>query len=308
MRLVWIAAVVVLVAACGAGDDATTTTVAPATTTTSTVATTTTSAPTTTETTTTTTTTTTSPPVMVETAVYFLATPAVGASGPFLVPVARETPGSPTDAVAALIAGPGSAESEAGLSSAIPPATRLIDLSVVDGVAAVDLSGDFADTAGSFDAIARLGQLTWTVTRFEEIDGLRLLLDGEVVDVFSAEGLELDDPLTREDFLELRPPILVDTPLYGGEVESSFAMGGVAFVFEATVPYEVLRENGVIADGFFTALDSPPNWGAFSGTVDLGDVAPVAGADYDLILRVWTEDNERGGRDWVMEYPLRLAE
>ena len=58
----------------------------------------------------------------------------------------------------------------------------------------MDLSGEFDDGGGSFGMFARLAQVVYTVTRSADIDEVVFSVDGEVVTVFSAEGIGSTEP------------------------------------------------------------------------------------------------------------------
>lgn len=49
-----------------------------------------------------------------------------------------------------------------------------------------------SQTGGSFGMFARLAQVVYTVTRSAEVDEVVFSVDGEMVTVFSAEGIELN--------------------------------------------------------------------------------------------------------------------
>lgn len=107
-----------------------------------------------------------------------------------------------TAAVKALIAGPTEAEKTTwpAIGTAIPAETKLLGLSIKDKVAKVDLSGEFDDGGGSFAMLARLAQVVYTLEAFPTIDAVEFYLDGEKVEVFSSEGIELDGPQRLDDF------------------------------------------------------------------------------------------------------------
>lgn len=115
----------------------------------------------------------------------------------------RRTPA--TAAVRALLRGPTPAERAHGLGSAVPAGTRLLGLTVRGGLATVDLSRRFASGGGSASMQARLGQLVYTLTSIPRVQRVGLRLEGRTVRVFSAEGLILDQPLTRRSFPEFMP-------------------------------------------------------------------------------------------------------
>jgi hypothetical protein len=106
-------------------------------------------------------------------------------------------------AIEQLLAGPTATEVAAGYGTQIPGDTRLRDLVITDGVAVVDLSGEFESGGGTLGLTLRLAQVACTLDAFPTVDGVRFALDGEVVDVFSGDGLVIDEPVTCSDYTEV---------------------------------------------------------------------------------------------------------
>lgn len=206
-------------------------------------------------------------------------------------------------AVEELLAGPSAAEADAGLGTAIPAGVELLDVEVADGVVTVDLSGRFADGGGSASMFARLAQLVFTVTGFEEArSGVRLRLDGADVETFSSEGIVLDGPQTRADYEEQSPAILVETPAVGDAVGPPLRVAGTANVFEATVLWELAADGRRLAGGFATATCGTGCRGAFAVEASFDPGEATAG-----MLTVWEPSAMDGSRTKVVEIPLRLA-
>ena len=124
--------------------------------------------------------------------------------------VMREIPY--TEAVASatmkeLLAGPTDAEKTTwpAISTAIPEGSELLGLTIDDGIAKVDLSEEFESGGGTFSVTARLAQVVYTLEQFETIDAVEFYIEGELVEVFSSEGLILDGPQSLDDFSDLLP-------------------------------------------------------------------------------------------------------
>lgn len=167
---------------------------------------------------------------------------------------AERTPRVATTALRSLLAGPTPQEAAAGLSTAIPKDTKLLGVSVEDGVATVDLSSEYESGGGSLSMTARLAQVVFTLTQFPTVHRVRFALDGEPVHVFSGEGIVLDHPVGRADYDLLLPAIVVDTPAPHATVHSPARVAGNADVFEANVTVRILDEHGrEIARDFTTA-------------------------------------------------------
>jgi hypothetical protein len=232
------------------------------------------------------------------------------AGGPFLAPVARylADPATPEVAVDLLLAGPTTAESSQvpAFSSAVPAGTtRNGSIDVVFGVATVDLSESFDDGGGSATMLARLGQLTYTLTTFATIDTVLLELDGVPVTVFSSEGIDISGGLDRDYFLDTGavPEILVDTPAAWQYVEGPIDVTGVARVFEATVDWELLDNDGaVLRSGFTTASIGGPFWGRFAFAIPYTVTERQVGS-----LVVWETSAMDGSRTDLRETPVWLT-
>ena len=108
-----------------------------------------------------------------------------------------------TAALDALLAGPTSAERAAGDATAIPTGTRLLGVSVKDGVATADLTSDYESGGGSHSMQVRLAQVVYTLTQFPTVKRVLFALDGTPVNVFSSEGIVLDHPVGRSDYANL---------------------------------------------------------------------------------------------------------
>ncbi len=118
-------------------------------------------------------------------------------------PVPR-VPGIGAEAVKALLAGPTPAESRSGFSTAVPPGTRFIGLAIDgNGIAKVDLTRDFESGGGSLGLTLRLAQVTCTLNQFPSVEGVRFALAGELVSVFSGNGIVIDKPVTCDSYREV---------------------------------------------------------------------------------------------------------
>lgn len=129
------------------------------------------------------------------------------ARGEKLEPVTRTVPSVPrigAEAVKALLAGPTAAETRDGFSTAVPKETRFLDLTIdAAGIAKVDLSRDFESGGGTLGLTMRLAQVTCTVGQFPTVKGVRFALNGELVNVFSGNGIVIDRPVTCDSYREV---------------------------------------------------------------------------------------------------------
>ena len=140
------------------------------------------------------------------------------ARGERLVPVARtheQTPGVATAAINALLAGPTRAERKSRLGTAVPTDTRLLGISIENGIATVDLTSEYQSGGGSLSMQMRLAQVVYTVTQFPTVKAVLFQLDGAPVNVFSGEGIILDHPVGRTDYKDLAPTSPTVTGTWG---------------------------------------------------------------------------------------------
>lgn len=226
---------------------------------------------------------------------------------PWLFVTERTEPFDPAVGAAALTSlfdGPTEAERSVGVSTAVPEDTELLSLSIEDGLATADLSGEYESGGGSASMFLRLAQLTYTLTQFESVDEVIFTLDGQPVgEFFSEAGIVIDDPMTREDWEELLPPILVRGPVVGDRVPSPITVTGTANVFEATVSISVFDASGTEIVRTFTT--------ATCGTGCRGDYSETVRYDVDRtqpgVVRVFESSAENGEPINVVEIPVTLV-
>jgi spore germination protein GerM len=247
-------------------------------------------------------TTTTSLPPGEEFPVYFFFDGFPVEPGPYLAPVARSGAAEIGDALTALLSDVTEAESEMGLSSAIPEGTALLGVGVANGIASIDLSREFESGGGSLSVLGRVAQVVYTATSFEDIDAVEFLIEGVPVDVLTGEGLIVDRPQTRSDYLDLLPAIFIDEPSWGSGVVSTMTVSGLALTESGVVHYVVVDADGlIVAEGDITTLVGDRS--EFTTTVDLGSVVnPGLGS-----IIVFESDPD-GTQLHVLEYPLTIRE
>ncbi|NNC78715.1 MAG: hypothetical protein HKN94_01065 [Acidimicrobiales bacterium] len=310
--LIAFVALALVAAACGSSattTDATTTT-EPATTTTaeptSTTApeTTTTADPATTTSAEPATTTTEPPPPAVERAVYWAWTiDSIVANSPERLGTGGRTVASPADAIDALLAGPNTVEAEIGMGTNIPAGTTFLGLDITDGVATIDLSGDFEQSGGTLGETFRAGQVVFTLTQFDEVELVKFRIDGVDVTELGSHGMDVTDGLDRDDFESIRALITVEGPYPGSVVTDPFHITGESNTFEAGVEYAVVDWDGIIIDeGFTTATNGNGVWGRFDIEVDVPDGTEGRGG-----VIVFETSARDGSQVNVVEYPIEFG-
>jgi hypothetical protein len=180
-----------------------------------------------------------------------------------------------------LLAGPTEQEgAELEFTTAIPEDIEGVVASVEDGVATVELSAELPDEP--------LAQVVYTLTQFVTV---------ESVDI---QG----NTLTRADFEDFTPQILVESPLAFDTVTSPFRVTGTANTFEATFSYEVTDTDGLIVDeNFVTATSGTGTRGTFDFTTEPFTV-PFDGVGSLIVFELSAKD---GSRINLVEIPLRMV-
>ena len=234
---------------------------------------------------------------------YYVLDGEVGVEG--LVPTLREVPETTAVARAAMetllrgeILGDYSR-----LSTAIPTGTRLLGLSIRDGIATVDLSREFESGGGSASAFRRLGQVVYTLTQFSTVQAVLFQVEGRTVTTFGSEGIVLEGPQARDDFLDILPSIFVDRPAYGAAAGNPARVTGNADVFEATFRIAILDGAGrKLVDQQAMATCGTGCRGTFDATLRYD----VAKAQWGT-LRTYFGSAKDGTPTDVRDYPVWLT-
>jgi hypothetical protein len=130
-----------------------------------------------------------------------------------------------------------------------PTVTLRSPVRIAGGTIVVDLAGVVAANVGTELAHLTVQQLVFTVQgALQSTDPVRILVDGEPVPelwgaVATAEPVERGDPYT------VRSLVQIDSPAHGATIGREFEVTGQAAVFEATVLWEVLRDDTVVRSG-----------------------------------------------------------
>ena len=204
-----------------------------------------------------------------------------------------------TQAVESLLVGPTDEETGIAMSSEVPEDTELLGIDVADGTATVDLSSAFESGGGSLAMQARVAQVVFTLTQFPTVDDVTITLDGDSVDGIGGEGVPAQG-LTRADFEDLTPLVLVETPVPFESVSAPLEAAGTSNTFEATVDYSLIDADGTVLDeGFATATAGSGTWGTFEVTIDADLSDSGTGT-----LTMFQTNQETGGRQDVYEVPI----
>jgi spore germination protein GerM len=100
-----------------------------------------------------------------------------------------------------LLAGP----SEGTDSTTIPQGTQLLGLKAENNNIHVNLSENFTTGGGSTSMMGRVGQVVYTATSLNPQAKVYIEVNGKLLEVLGGEGVELQQPLTRESFQKNYP-------------------------------------------------------------------------------------------------------
>ncbi len=229
-----------------------------------------------------------------------------------------------TAALELLLAGPGDDVLEEGSISAIPEGISVVSADLGDdGTVRVELSGDLlgADVTGELadrlttpaagqDGSAedrvrrlRLAQIVFTMTQFETITAVNLVVDGEPVAVTDFLGNAIEGPVTRDAFEDVTPLILIEQPLPGETIEAKFTVSGTANTFEASLFLRLTTEDGeVLLDEPIQATSGSGTRGTFEASLMVPggtSTGPVTLLGYEASARDGSEVN-------LFEVPLQF--
>ena len=223
-----------------------------------------------------------------------------------LVPTLRVVPksaGVARAAMTALLESDRITDDYEQIATAVPAGTRLLGISIKNGVATVDLSSEFESGGGSSSGMYRLGQVVYTLTQFSTVRAVLFQVEGRTVTTFGSEGIVLDGPQTRKDVEELLPSMFVDRPAFGAAANNPARITGSANVFEATFRVALLDgSRKVLVDKMTMATCGT----GCRGTFDITLQYDVPRAQWGT-LRVYFGSAVDGSPEDIRDYPVWLT-
>lgn len=201
--------------------------------------------------------------------------------------------------------GPGFPELPAGseLSNVVPPEVQIIKLTPTGPPASywvADMNEAFLAGAGGLLAdMTMLNQLIYTITYGEGTDaGVLFTVDGEPIDAFGSEGLDLTEPVYRTTFQDGLAPIFLTEPIY--EQAFGYQVVGMANVFEASLIVQVIDADGnVTHEEPVMATCGSGCWGEFSTEIDANLITPGESS-----IRLLTYSAQDGSPTDVITVPI----
>lgn len=167
----------------------------------------------------------------------------------------------------------------------------------------VDLSSEFGSGGGSMSMQMRVAQVVYQATQFSGIESARIMLEGEEVDAIGGEGIIVSEPLTRRDFQDFAPNVVVEQPRPGDEFSPGDIVSGFANVFEANVSFRVLDADGKeLKTDFTTATCGTGCWGDYEKALNFPLDSPQEGR-----IEVLTYSAEDGSPQDVISIPVMLV-
>ncbi|MDR3020812.1 MAG: GerMN domain-containing protein [Treponema sp.] len=104
------------------------------------------------------------------------------------------------DALNTILAGPSADELARGVVNLIPQNTRILSATIRGNTAYISFSEDFMfNTFGVEGYVAQLRQIVWTVTEFQNIRDVQILIEGRRLD-YLGEGIWIGSPIGRQSF------------------------------------------------------------------------------------------------------------
>ena len=173
-----------------------------------------------------------------------------------------------------------------------PEGVQVLGTSQDGDVLTVDLSGEALDgQAGSAVEALSVQQLVHTATAAQpDATSVQITVDGEEQETLWGAA-SIREPVGRGPATETLGPVWILTPTEGGTVARGAEFGGVATVFEATVNWQWLQGETVVAEGFSTASEGAPGRGDWS--------SPVEVPPGDYVLKAFESSAQDGSETFV---------
>jgi Immunoglobulin-like domain of bacterial spore germination/Sporulation and spore germination len=211
------------------------------------------------------------------------------------------TPGVGRRSLEALFEGPNAAERDANVATSINPGTRVLDLTIDEGIATLDLDDTFIAEETLASVVGSVAQVVYTLTQFDSVRGVVFEVEGDpLFELFGDPGMDVQ---RRADFVDQLPFILVESPGIGERVSSPVTIAGTSDVFEAVVSILILDRNGdTVASTFTMATCGTGCRGSYSTDVEYSVETRQPGT-----IRVYEVSAMDGSPIHVVDIPVMLT-
>ena len=179
---------------------------------------------------------------------------------------------------------------ELPFDNAIPEAVQIVELTVIEYTDGEEtwvagMNEAFVAGAGGLLAdVTMLNQLVYTITHASSVDRVLFTVNGDPIEAYGIEGIVLDEPVSREDFIDELALIFVTEPII--EQDGVYRVVGTANTFEATLTVRVVSTDGesgeVAFEQSFSATCGSGCWGMFEAEIDAELVTPGL-TDFQLL-------------------------
>jgi hypothetical protein len=168
-----------------------------------------------------------------------------------------------TDAVTAMLQTP---PADSDYTNPWPTGTRVLGVSVHDGVAVIDLSAEAASGPSGMGAIAAQQLVHTARAAAKDVTAVELRITG--TPVTNLWGAALTQPIKPADDVDVLAPIWINSPAQGATVDGpTVTISGEATAYEANVIWEITDANGTrVQRNFVMASAGAPDRGTWSVT------------------------------------------
>jgi hypothetical protein len=194
-----------------------------------------------------------------------------------LAVVTRPFGGDPEETIRALLSGPAEIEQGFGVTTALPPLTALVGLTIDGSRASVTVSGAFLASGTDAAVTMRFAQIVYTLTQRPEIAAVTVAVDtatGAPREPNPAVTERLGKPLTRDDLDGTLGRVLIESPGIGSQAGDSIAVSGLAKVLDGVFAIVVRDRDGATLGRQTVTLAWTGRHEPFSATVKL-DTPPA---------------------------------
>lgn len=101
------------------------------------------------------------------------------------------------DTISHLLEGPTSDEKKRGYLTAIDRNAAVRSATVSNRIAVIDFNAAIESGGGGELLLNRIDQIVYTATQFDEIDAVRIKIDGRFKNTFGSDGISISSPLMR---------------------------------------------------------------------------------------------------------------